>query len=175
MNKIKEHFKNNVLIYLILFTCIIVLIVAKTATGYDKYEPPTLDTSNMIVVDIEGAMEVFDKKTANMIVVGSYDCSATMDYEPYIHIVELAEGFKAYYSELSTLDTNSESFKKFYDELDTFETNVDGKHGTLKDFFGATPLTLFIKNGKIVYGYYGVMNENTLDVFVKKYGVGADG
>ena len=115
MSKIKEHFKNNALIYIILFTCAVVLIIAKTATGYDKYEPETLDTSNMIVVNVDEAVELFDKETANVLIIGSYDCTATIDYEVYVHIVELSEGFKAYYLELSTLDTNSESFKKLYD------------------------------------------------------------
>lgn len=170
MDKVLNHLKNNGIIYLILLACLIVVLVIKFGPE-EKVKQPEVDTSMFKVVDIDGVMDLFKDKSPKMLLISVHDCTATVNYVPTLQISEAKFGYVSYYLELTEVDTNKESFKEFLDELDTFEYTFQGQHGTLKTFLGNTPLTLFIKDNKIVYGYYGSMSDTVLETFVKKYGV----
>ena len=171
MNKILEHFKNNILIYLIILACIIILLVVKFIPSDAEPDQPKVDTSMFNVVTIEQTMDLFKDKEPKTILISVHNCSATENYVPTLQLAQAKLGFVSYYLELTDIDTDSEAFAEFLEELDTFEYNFQGQKGTLKTFLGNTPLTLFIKDNKIVYGYYGSMSESVISTFVKKYGV----
>ncbi len=172
MQKILNHFKNNAIIYLIIITCIIVLIVVRTKTGMQLPEDVRIDTSHFNVVDIDNAVKLFEDSSPKMLIVSVYNCPATERYVPVVRVSQIKYQYTSYYLELTDIKEESESYKKFEEELDKFDYTYEGKKGTLKTFLGNTPLTLFIKDNRVVYGYYGTMSENVLNTFIEKYGVG---
>ena len=171
MKKLLEHFKNNILIYLILFTCVVVILVVHHYTRDDS-EPVVVDTQYFNVVDLKGAMKLFEDDSPKMLILSVNDCPATEKYVTYVRIEQMRRTFTAYYLDLNTIKGDEEEYEKLLEELDSFQYDFNGKIGTLKTFLGNTPLTIFIKGGRIVYGRYGSMNENVLDSFISKYGVG---
>ena len=175
MNKIINHIKNNILIYLILITCLIVIAVVHFYTKGQVDDPVVVDTQYFNVIDLKETVKLFEDDSPKMLILSVRDCPATEKYVTYVRIVQMKEGFTSYFLDLNTIKGDEEEFKQLLDKLDEFEYDYNGQKGTLKTFLGNTPLTVFIKDGRIVYGRYGSMNENVLDSFVTKYGVGKNG
>lgn len=171
MNKVLEHFKNNILIYLIILTCIVVLLVIKFIPSDAEPDQPKVDTSMFNVITLDEFMELFNDKSPKTVLLSVHNCSATENYVPTLQIAQAKLGFVSYYVELTDIDASSEAYAKFLEVLETFDYSFQGQTGTLRTFLGNTPLTLFIKDNKIVYGYYGSMSESVISTFVKKYGV----
>ena len=173
MNKVKQNFINNAAIYLVLFVCLVVVLVAFFVTnrGGTELEVPKVDTSLFQVVTLDEALELFETDEPKFLVIGLDTCTATINYVPSLQIAEAKFNFKVYYLELSSIDnTQLDSLNQFIQKLD-----IDYKLKDTVDKFGkfiqTTPGTVIIKNKKQVFGYYGSMNITTLETIAGKYGL----
>ena len=63
-----------------------------------------------------------------------------------------------------------ELVKELISKLD-IEYNLKGKVAKFGEFLGSTPMTIIIKNGRMVHGYIGSMDTDTLTTFTSLYGV----
>ena len=168
MNKVLNHLKNNIAIYLVLIACIVVVCIT-LFVKHDK-EEVYVDTSLFKVVDLEQALSFFDDNEPRFLLMSVKTCNATINYVPSLQIASAEYGFPVYYLELSEIDTKSEEFKEFREKLDLdyeFQGTVD-KFGA---FIENTPSSIIIKNKKMVYGYIGSMHSTTIKTITDLYGV----
>lgn len=171
MEKLKKHFKNNFAIYLVILACLVVLCVALFVTK--EPEQPKVDTSMFRVVTVKEALKLFDEDKANLLVISTSDCSATIKYVPSLQIAQAKDSYHTYYLELDDIDPNSKDFKELLKKLD-LEYNLKGKVAKFSEFMGTTPMNIIIKNKKMVHGYIGSMDTDTLHTIISLYGVSAD-
>lgn len=172
MKKIKSHFKNNLPIYLVLVTCIIIVGISLFVTKQNnKEEVETVDTSMFKVLTLEETLKRFEEDEPTLLVIGYKTCSATIHYTPYLQIAQAKYGYDTYYLELDSIDeSQKEEYDQLVEKLD-MEYNFQGTVEKFGNFIGSTPMTVIIKNHKMVYGYIGSINDDTLGSLTKMYGI----
>ncbi len=142
--------------------------------------------------EITGAdIEKESKDETIVVLIARQTCGYCVKYAPIISSVQDKYGFKTKYIDLAKMidmssSTLSITDKSSYDGL--FNVGVDktcttaayDSNGNLiecKDFinseFGATPLTLVIKNNKLLYGIAGYVDEATLSSALESVGFSA--
>ncbi len=170
MKKIKKHLKNNAAIYLVLLACAVVIGISLFVNKDVELETVTVDTSQFRVVDVEGALKLFEEDTANILIMSVKTCGATANYVPSLQIAQAKNGYNTYYLELSEITERTEQFEEFLEKLD-YEYKYSGRLGKFSEFIENTPSTIIIKNKKMVYGSIGTINTDTLEALTDLYGV----
>lgn len=168
MKKIKEHLKRNFAIYAVLLTCIVVVCMALFLTREEKKE--TVDTSMFQVLTLKETLKLFETDEPKLLVISVSECTATIGYVPYLQIAQAKYGYTTYYLELDDLDYYSKDFQTLLSKLD-MEYRFQNKVDKFSAFIGSTPMTVIIKNKKMVHGYIGSMDTDTLYTITKLYGV----
>lgn len=167
MNKILEHLKNNIAIYLIIIVCIIIGVLIFQNKDNEKID---YDTRPFNVVNNKEALKLFDSKEPQMLVIGKKTCSASKELLPSLVIAQTKGNYTTNYLELTDLDKNSEDYNKLLELLD-YEYQKDGETKPFREYMGATPMVIVIKDNKMVYGYIGTMNNTVVSTIAKQYGV----
>lgn len=132
----------------------------------------TYDTSSFKSVTLAEAIELFDNSGTQVLFLGSSECSACHIFAPTLKTVQTSMGFTAYYLDIDTVDTTSSNFTKFTNLLTkeiTESVNGTEKTGKISEFYGLTPLTIVIKDGKAVDAAVGSYGESDLTTFLKQY------
>lgn len=171
MNKIKNHLKNYGLIYLILLLCIAIIGITLIVTKVNEQNDINyVDTSMFTVVSIKDVNKMFERNDVSYLVIGLNTCSATINYGKTLQIAEAKYGFTVNYLELADVDTTTSDFSEFMTNIDV-EATMNDEEGTLAEFLGNTPMTLIIKNKKIVYSFIGSLSDSVVETLVTKYGL----
>lgn len=170
MDKLKTHFTNNAVIYLILFVCIVIVSISLFSTKEPTNPESIVDTKFLEVVTIEEALELFEDKDPKLLIISVNYCSATKEYVDTLKINQSKYNYPTYYLELTDIDTEKKEFTEFLNKLD-MEYNFMGEIDKFNKFVGSTPMTVIIKNRKMVYGYIGNINTTTLKTLTDTYGV----
>lgn len=168
MEKLKKHLKNNFAIYAVLVASIVIVCVAMFVTRDDPGE--TVDTSMFRVVTPKEALKLFNEDKANILVLSTSDCAATIKYVDSLKIAQAKYSYNTYYLNLDEVENDIENYKKLLEKLD-MEYNFNNKVDKFSSFMGATPMTVIIKNKKMVHGYIGTMSVDTLYTITSLYGV----
>ena len=171
MNKVLKHLKNNAPIYLIILVCVVVLLIVV----FHKSEPDkgTVDKSLFTVVNLDGAIRLFNDDETKFLLVSNYDCERTINYVPTLQFAMLDSGFQIYYLELSEIDEKKDAEKlQKLGELLNLEITYENRTKPIIEFFGETPMNIIIRKKKVVYAYIGDMNGTTLKSLAQAYGLG---
>lgn len=170
MDKVKNNIENNLAIYLLIIAVIVIFCIITFIGNKAPSELADFDTTPFNVVDSKSALELFDDKQPQMLVIGSNKCSATKKFLDVMSISQAIGLYKINYLELTKEDRNSSTYKEFVNKLDYLYTyNEEEKE--LKEYMGSTPMLIVIKNKKVVYGSLGVINSEDLTNIADKYGV----
>lgn len=174
MGKIKKHLKNNLVIYLIIITCALVIGISLYVTNANKEaDVETVDTSLFEVLTLEETLKRFDLDEPTFLVIGYKTCSATISYVPTLQIAEAKYGYKTYYLELDSIDESQiDLYNEFVAKLD-MEYEFQGETAKFGTFVGSTPMTVIIKDHKMVYGRIGSINSDALAALTKMYSIAA--
>ena len=170
MKKIKNHFKNNAAIYLVLLACVAIICISLFVNKEEELVEPVVDTSQFSVVNVEEALKLFDDKTAKLLILSVNTCGATANYVPSLQIAQAKNGYNTYYLELSEITESTPKFEEFLSKLD-YEYKMNDKTGKFSEFIENTPSTIIIKNQKMVYGKIGTLSTDTLETLTDIYGV----
>ena len=171
MKKVISHLKNNIAIYMVLLASIVILCVALFVTKDSKVEK--VDTSMFRVINVKEALKLFKEDNANLLVISTSTCAATIKYVPSLQIAQAKDSYNTYYLELDDVDYKSKDFQELLKKLD-MEYNFNGKVAKFSEFIGSTPMNVIIKNKKMVHGYIGTMDTDTLHTITSLYGVSAN-
>lgn len=143
----------------------------KTETDYD--------TSQFNEVDVDGALALFAKKETSVLYIGRADCSACVSYIPQLQEAQANLGYTTQYLDLNKVvaeNVSKESLTKFLGKLTAKTTaTVSGEKttGTYGEtFWGVTPMTIIIEDGKQVDGLLGAYPYEELEKLLSKYNIG---
>ena len=161
-----NHFKKNYIIYLLILLIVIVILAIKFVPRTKKV---LLDTSMFNVIDTKEALDLFslEDNKAKLLMIGRNDCSACISFEPILKIAIANYHFNVNYLELSLID-NSDKKDELLRKLD-YEYTLDGNTDNFSSFLGVTPMIIVIKNGRMVYGTIGTLNQEELKSIIDKY------
>ncbi len=173
MEKLLTHFKNNFAIYAVIIVCLLVLAVAIIFSG-KKEEKVDIDTSMFDVLDIDETLALFEKDEVSFLVISTNNCSATAAYVPQLKVSQALYGFRVKYFDFTDMDLKSEKMQKLISKLD-IEYGLNGKKAPFGKFMGATPMTVVIKNKKMVFGNIGSMSKNAIEAIANNYGFNYNG
>ena len=171
MEKVINHLKNNIAIYMVLLASVVIICVALFVTKDPTVEK--VDTSMFRVVSVKEALKLFEEDKANLLVISTSTCAATIKYVPSLKIAQAKDGYNVYYLELDEVSYESKEFQKLLKKLD-MEYNLNGKVAKFSEFIGTTPMNVIIKNKKMVHGYIGTMDTDTLHTITSLYGVSSN-
>lgn len=130
------------------------------------------DVSMMDEVDIKEALNLFDTNETYVMYVGRSTCGACVAYLPALQKAQEEYGYTTKYLDITRINMDSEDFKKFTSLLDIkYEMVEQGvkKNLPFGDWFGYTPMTIIIKDGKMVGGEIGTMEYSSLQQLLNKY------
>lgn len=141
----------------------------------NKEQTSDYDVSMMDELDLTGALKLFDEKDKTYVLyIGRPDCSACISYLPTLQEAQENLGYTTKYINLNNIDTKSDDYTKFSNKLSvkyTMTVSGEEKTETFGTWMGYTPMTIIIKNGKMVDGEIGTINYSTLVSLLKNNGI----
>lgn len=168
MNKVVQHLKANLAIYLIIIATITIsciIIFRKPKTTEIEY-----DTSMFNVVDIEGANQLFSSNQDQLLFIGRKTCSVCQEFIKSLQIAMARDNFYVSYLDLDNIDTSNKAYEEFISKLD-YEYTYANTTAPFGKFIGSTPMIVIIKNNKMVFGILGSMSSDTILTIVNQYAI----
>lgn len=129
----------------------------------------TYDVSKMKQVNGAQAAALFEEKGTHFLYIGRSTCSVCVSLVPELNTVLNDMTLTINYLPLG--DNFRTEFEPLYSHLD-IETTVNSNKGTfgeLLEKYGYTPIVIIIKDGKMVDGFVGYRESNTIETLFKKY------
>ena len=109
-----------------------------------------------------------------VVMIGRQTCSACAVYAPTLVLLQEEYDFTTKYIDFSAMITSTGSSVYISDEAGynaLISLTGDGYDGWVEENFGTTPLTMIIKDNKILYAVVGAVNEDTLKPQFEKFGI----
>ncbi len=133
------------------------------------------DTSKLTLLDKASATELTKSKGIRFVFVGRSGCGVCKAYLPNLNEVIDALDIEVNYMSLDNKNWRTD-YADLFTALDDTTTITDSKgeshtgtYGELLEEFGFTPLTIVLKDGKMVDGFVGSRDVNTTKEFFDKY------
>ena len=141
------------------------------------------DVSQMKEVDVDDALALFDEEGTHVLYIGRSTCSVCVQFVPVLNEVQEELDFKTNYLDVDAIssiwaknktDAAEEMYnqvKRLTDKLD-IEASANGETDTLGNLFiskGFTPALVVIKDGKVVEGFFGYRDKDTLTGILEEY------
>ena len=141
------------------------------------------DVSQMKEVDVDDALALFDEEGTHVLYIGRSTCSVCVQFVPVLNEVQEDLDFKTNYLDVDAIssiwaknktDAAEEMYnqvKRLTDKLD-IEASANGETDTLGNLFiskGFTPALVVIKDGKVVEGFFGYRDKDTLTGILEEY------
>lgn len=131
-----------------------------SGTGSQNEPTGEYDVSMMNAVDVKEAIRLFDAKETQVIYIGRSSCGYCVKFLPSLQKAQKEYGYKTNYLDITTVteDGHSDLMKK------------DNKDKFLEKNFGATPMVILVKDGKIVDTWLGYSEYDDFAQFLEKNG-----
>ena len=141
-----------------------------TTTTDDSY-----DVSSFKALSTKEVVDLFsDKKSTYVVYLGRSTCSACVSFLPTLKTMQSKYNYVTQYLDITTVVKDSDEYNKLMEKLSKEVTlSVNGETGTMKfsEYFGYTPMTFIIKNGKFADGIVGAYTEKEFESFLNKNGI----
>lgn len=179
--KVNASFWLNIVIVVLVLISLVFSMGGSRATtssdessGTDSGETITYDTSKFNEIAPSDIQDLSDGKTI-VVWVGRQSCGYCAQYAPYMEEATEEYGITAYYIDLATMvDFSTEqAYITDADEFDTLSSlSGEGEWATFAyDNVGGTPLTLIVKNNKVVGGLSGYTDTEGITSAFKAAGL----
>ena len=149
-----------------------------TNTGDDTYIPETTTYDTSAFKEIKGTDIATESKNETIVVmIGRQSCGFCAQFAPVLEQVSKSYGITARYIDLAKiLDFTTGSQTVSISDNDSYNAIVNlsgsGDYKTFaKDNFGYTPVTMIIKNNKVIAGTSGNMTAENLEALFKTGGL----
>ena len=133
------------------------------------------DVSQMKEVDVDDALALFDEEGTHVLYIGRSTCSVCVQFVPVLNEVQEDLDFKTNYLDVNAFTNNWSAAKEDLEPLTNkmdIEASANDKKGTLGELFvnyGYTPALVIIKDGKVVEGFFGYRDKDTLAGILEEY------
>ena len=159
--------------FVILGLLVIGLYFTKNESSKSSTTPTTTDVnydvSKMNQISGSDAAKLFDEKGTHILYIGRSTCSVCVKLVPELNEVINSIDVKINYSPLES--TFRSDFEDLFDKL-SIETTVNENEGTFGELlkeYGYTPVVVIIKDGKMVDGFVGYRDADTIKTLFEKY------
>lgn len=179
LNVIEVKLKNLTYIVITGFVIIGLLIIGLYFTGgatnvldnsdASKDSSSDYDVSKMKKLTGSEAAKLFEQEGIHFLYIGRPGCSVCVSLVPELN--EAIDETKITMNYLEVGENFRNEFADLFDHLD-IETTInkeEGTYGSLLKEHGYTPIVVVIKDGKMVDGFVGSRDSETLVEFFKKY------
>ena len=156
-------------LYVVIALLAVNTILALTQTSVSKEETESTeqtqesveyDVSMFDTVDAEKTVKLFEKDDIQVIYAGRSTCGYCVQFLPVLQQAQKDYGYKTKYLDV---DTVTEDGKKAIIAKDNDEA-------FLANNFGATPMVILVKDGKLVDGWVGYAEYDAFASFLEKNG-----
>lgn len=186
MEELEVKLRNLTFIVILGFVITLMLIIGlyfKTGTSTastnktnnNSSSTSDYDVSKMNEVDIDGALALFDEKGTHVLYMGRSTCSVCVQFVPVLNEVQEDLDFTTNYLDVATFMNDWKSAKEDLEPLTNkmdIEATANGEKGTLGELFvnyGYTPALVIIKDGKVVEGFFGYRDAESLTEILNEY------
>ena len=139
----------------------------ETASNYD--------VSSFKTLDAKGVVDLFsDKKNTYVVYFGRSTCSACVNFLPTLKTMQNKYNYITQYLDITTVDAQSDDYNKLMEKLSAkVKLTVNGttSEQSFSEYYGYTPMTFIIKNGKFVDGIVGAYSESKFEEFLNNNGI----
>lgn len=122
-------------------------------TGSEEYDVSMMDT-----IDMDELMKTFDSKKTQVVYFGRSTCGYCVKFLPSLQKAQKEYGYKTKYVDITTVNDTSELMKK------------DNEEKFLEQNYGATPMVILVKDGKMVDTWVGYSEYDEFAQFLEKNG-----
>ena len=133
------------------------------------------DVSSFNTLTTQGVVDLFsNKKQTYVVYLGRSTCSACEAFLPTLKTMQNKYNYVTQYLDITTVDASSDAFKELMNKLSkkvTLKVQNEEKTQSFGEFFGYTPMTFVIKNGKFVDGIVGAYSEIEFEKFLNNNGI----
>lgn len=161
MNKV-----NKIILFLIIILLLgVVLISSLGKDESDEYVAPSTPMFNVSAFNeiMPTDIDNFKKNKVYVVFMGSEDCLFTRKMIPVLENAQKEFDFVSQYINIKEVIDLSQNKIVNEDELNYLkELDIKSEDVNITSDLGRTPLTLFIKNKKIIKSYLGYANYETL-------------
>ena len=118
------------------------------------------DVSMMDTVDMNGLLKVFDSNSTQVVYLGRSTCGYCVQFLPTLQKAQKEYGYKTHYLDITTVSED--------DVNKLLEKDNDEKF--LSENYGATPMVILVKGGKMVDTWVGYSEYEDFAQFLEKNG-----
>ncbi len=148
---------------------------SKTSTQNGETSDESYDVSAFNTLSTKGVVDLFNDKTGTYVVyLGRSTCSACVSFIPTLKAMQSKYNYVTQYLDITTVNSGTDDYNNLMEKLSTEVTlTVNGETSTKKfgEYFGYTPMTFIIKNGKFADGIVGAYSESKFQSFLNKNGI----
>ena len=181
LNKILKSTYIMIVILLAIFIVSVMQLPKKEKVeNTNKTETPTTestsdyDIASFTTIDTKGAIEKFSGSGYKVIIFGSQYCGFCKEFVKVAKDAQTELGFTHYYVEVNNMSKGSTEYNTLMKKLDVKTTmKIDGKEETKTygEFFLFTPITVIIKDDKMVDGIIGGTDYDEYIKLLNKNGI----
>ena len=151
------------------------LSIKDTTSTTTTEQTTEYDVSMFKSLTEQQVVDLFNDKNATYVVyLGRSTCSACVSFVPTLKAMQTKYNFVTQYLDITTVKADSDSHKALLEKLSSKVTlTVNGSTETKSygEYYGYTPMTFIIKNGKFVDGIVGAYSESSFESFLNENGI----
>ena len=149
---------------------------SNTSNSSEKTEAASgYDVSAFKAVSLSGLLDLFkDTKSNSVVYLGRSTCSACVSFLPTLKKMQTKYDYTTYYLDITTVSSGSSEYEDLMSKLSkevTLVINGESKTDKYGTFFGYTPMTFIISNGKFKDGIVGAYSETRFEEFLNNNGI----
>ena len=133
------------------------------------------DVSSFKALSTKEVVDLFnDKKGTYVVYLGRSTCSACVSFLPTLKTMQSKYNYVTQYLDITTVVKDSEDYNNLMKKLEskvTLTVNGETKTQNFSEYFGYTPMTFIIKNGKFADGIVGAYSETKFQEFLNNNGI----
>ncbi len=170
---------NKILVCLIIIIALLALNLILSLTGGGSSTPSTgddtqeqtgvYDVSSFNTVTIEQSLDLFDSEDAQVIFFGAPTCGYCIEFIPVLEAAQAEYDMVHHYLDVSAVTEDETEFAEEMAKLMSVES-PDPSAETYGDLFGVTPMVIIVKDGEMISGNLGYVDETTYFAFLEDNG-----
>ena len=129
----------------------------KESTGTEEVSGE-YDVSMMNSVDMDGLLKLFDSKETQVVYLGRETCGYCVKFLPTLQQAQSDYGYTTNYLDITTV--SEDDVNKLLEK--------DNDEGFLKENYGATPMVILVRDGKMVDTWVGYSEYDSFAQFLEK-------
>lgn len=134
----------------------------------------TYDVSMFNSVTIKDILSMFDSNKTYVVYLGRSSCSACVNFLPTLQSMQKKYNYVTQYLDITTVKSGTDEYDEFISKLNkevTITSNGEPKTDKYGNFFGYTPMTFIIRNGKFQDGIVGSYSKDRFEQFLQDNGI----